>query len=90
MREMPKTTYKILKTGSLSMNSCRFTPFCFSAFAVSKVPMRWDLFDMRMGTVITPTAIKDNGHTQFSSKNPGGLKAVIRVMIDDYKGFKQS
>ncbi len=78
IRETAKTTYKILNMGSLSMSSCSFIAFCLSAFAVSKVSMKWDLFDMRMGTVITPSAINDSKHIQFSSKNHGGLKAAVR------------
>ncbi len=76
MREMPKTVKRILNTGSLSMRSCRFTPFC--VFASPKVSTKWALFDIIIGTAITPTAIKDTKHTQFSAKKLGGLKAVVR------------
>ncbi len=71
--------YKMLKTGSRSRSLCRFTPF--SVFADSKVKVpekKWDLFDIRIGTAIMPTAIKDTKYIQFSAKNPGRLNAVAR------------
>ncbi|MCW3142026.1 MAG: hypothetical protein N2V72_07660 [Methanophagales archaeon] len=68
--------YKMLKIGSRSRSLCSFIPFC--VFTVSKVPMKRDLFDIRIGTAIMLTAIKDKKQILFSSKNPGGLNAVMR------------